>query len=84
MQCALREVLGRQLASLPPKDAEVLRTRFGLNDGDANKIGKLKSVIASAAIRPAGYRIPGITGSADVLPAASRCSWAFRPRHAPA
>jgi len=41
MQCALREVLGRQLASLPPKDAEVLRTRFGLNDGDANKIGKL-------------------------------------------
>ena len=38
MQCALREVLGRQLASLPPKDAEVLRTRFGLNDGEPTKL----------------------------------------------
>ena len=34
MQRALREVLGRQLATLPPKDAEVLRMRFGLDDGD--------------------------------------------------
>ena len=34
MQRALREALDRQLASLPPKDAEVLRMRFGLDDGD--------------------------------------------------
>jgi RNA polymerase primary sigma factor len=38
MQRALREVLDRQLASLRPKDAEVLRMRFGLDDGDAQTL----------------------------------------------
>lgn len=38
MQRALRAVLDRQLATLPPKDAEVLRMRFGLDDGDAQTL----------------------------------------------
>ncbi|MBL8437027.1 MAG: sigma-70 family RNA polymerase sigma factor [Zoogloeaceae bacterium] len=34
MQRALREALEQQLATLPPRNAEVLRMRFGLDDGD--------------------------------------------------
>ncbi|MBX3670797.1 MAG: sigma-70 family RNA polymerase sigma factor [Rhodocyclaceae bacterium] len=34
MQRALREALYRELAKLPPKDVEVLRVRFGLDDGN--------------------------------------------------
>jgi RNA polymerase primary sigma factor len=34
MQGALRDALDRQLCTLPPKEADVLRMRFGLDDGD--------------------------------------------------
>lgn len=44
MQDALRNALDRQLATLPPKEAEVLRMRFGLGDGDDRTLEEIGHV----------------------------------------
>ena len=38
MQAALRDTLAHLLGTLPPKDAEILRLRFGLDDGDGRTL----------------------------------------------
>jgi len=44
MQRALREALDRQLATLPSRDAKVLRMRFGLDDGDDQTLEEVGQV----------------------------------------
>lgn len=41
MQAALRDALGERLGTLPPKAAEILRLRFGLDDGESHTLDEV-------------------------------------------